>query len=346
MKHRKPIFIVLLVIFLTQLACGNALPDAYDPATGKLYKVVPLWSSLEDPYPNGYELVPAEPLTQADVDQILSELGLNGSDTVQFIALEADWQINEDGSIGIKSLYVGETQYSFTGGGKLASLSPQAGCIPKDARAYAMHMAKKMLDAGLGVDFVVSFLSDLADGKIVPDFVADSGNGSRIVIKATYLGKQLIVVLGRSVGATFWHEINAANVTALFRGMTKLPGSSKKAIQIMSTSVATFFRCVRDNWPKNAEERDRATKDHNDVYGREIGKVPANFPVKIPFTVNGKELTLLEASASQYTSPSIRQLTDEEMFAMVGLGLLTFVVIAAPEVAIPVGLAWATVGAH
>ncbi len=355
MKNKIIIMIVVFVLVLTQFACrqsapAEVFPEAFDPATGTTYKVVPIFRDLDQPYPDDFQLEPVSPPSEDEINSILYQWGL-GTGEVNLLFLDASWTFDENGNVIIGDLNVGETVISGnTGGFKMAAPAPQNGCSVRDARAFAIHMAERLVKDGMDPAFLTSLLSMLADGTASADIMADSGDGRRLVVKLTHRGIPVLLVLGKAQAATLFVPSSGSKVSSMLKGLTQRPGGSKKAIAAMAGKVADFFRCVRENWPSTKEQVGEAEEAHGQVYkGREAGEIPDNFPTSIPFSLNGTEVTLslVDAKSSQFTDPSIIELTDEEMFVFLEVGLITVVVIAAPEIAIPsLGLVWASGAVH
>ncbi len=336
-------YVVLIVTLVTTVACNftGIFPTAVDVSSGKTYKVVPIFHDLNDPYPRGFELIEQNPLTKNEISSLLKDWGMKADDQVEIVHLDANAKI-EGGKVKISNLVVGSSVIASVGGGKgggLASLAPAPGCDPQKARAFAVHMAKRMtVDAWTGT-YLASLLGDLADGKVSPNILATSTDMTRTVIKTTYLGKQLLIIIDKNIGNTLWSENNAARVTSFLKGLNKRPADSVKGIQVVG-EVVNFFKCVRDNWPKDTKSLEQAKKDHEKVYSREPGQIPADFPDSIP--VGKKEFSLVDLrnGASTKSDSLLRNMSDDELMFYMSIGVVAVAVTAAPEVAIPSGLIW------
>lgn len=366
MKNKKPIFIVLLIVLLTQLACGQTLtptntlsastpeptaaPEgifskAYDPQTGTTYQIVPQFRDLSQPYPTDFELIPITPPSEQEISSILSEWNINPDEEVGLLFLDSTWYLDNEGNIVIQSINVDGLPVACNFGGKVAAPSPQNNCNLDKARAFAVHMWKRMMEDGWKFTFLVDLISDLAAGKISSEILAQNGN--ELFVKTTFQGKSILIILGK--GATMYIPSSGAKVSSVFKGLNKQLGMTKRVVKTLET-VSAFFTCVKDNWPSTREQVNEAVEAHDRVYKRAPGEEPKDFPTSIPITLadgTSATVSLVDAKAYQFNNSSIIELTDEEMITLAGVGMITVAVIVAPEIAIPsFGLVWASGAVH
>jgi len=348
-KKIPTILAILISLSLILTACGGGIPvvdfdkpliewpEICDVTTNECFKVVISEKVVGEGSMPGtqyvYEYFPVSPLLseQETVDN-LAAIGYAPDDQVIMMVLPSTW-LKEDGTA---------IDITMAGGAAIATMAKSD---PRLCTAIGMHVIDKIGQISWPV--MLAAFDALGNGTITPDVIRTGGG--KTVVQFVYEGVKWLLVFADTSSPTVIVPV-VGNVLGKFAGATKaLPAlGTGQALGVMA-EVSYFFKCVKNSWPKNRSEAEKARRDHNSAYDqRKVETVPDDFPM--PFPVLGSDgqvsTVMIQVSAGDFSN-----MLALELDILIGLGVVILVVTTPlPEIAFAGGgaasLQWATQFAH
>lgn len=289
MKKSSLFVISLLVIASIVLsACGTGLPEpkanqpvdpfitwqiVCKPTTGECFTKVPRphINYVEGSMPgfwSDYELIPLQPLTEAETEANMAGLGVTKEESVFVILLPSSWK-NEDTNEDVTSADLMSA---------VALAKPTAGmCM-----ALIGHMIYRHTVDGVAFAILTGAVNAWANGEIVPNAVKYGSNGAAAV-QFVYQGVKFLLLFGdATMPPTLVGPVIGNTLGRMAGGMNNLVVGKGKAVDVVQEAVA-LFRCLKQNWPSSPDDLKRMKDEHNKTYReKHLDVVLEQFPVPFP----------------------------------------------------------------
>jgi len=341
----KKIYAILVSFSLLIGACAPVdfskplieWPQVCDVTTGVCYEVV----IMEKPGVPGAmpgtqyitEYIPVAPLSSQETLDSLATIGYTPFDQIIMMVLPSSWT-KEDGTT---------VDIQMAGGAAIATMAKSD---PRLCTAIGMHVIEK-IGGQISWPIMIAAFDGLANNTIAPDVIRIGGG--KTVVQFVFQNTKWILLFADSSSPTVLVPV-VGNMLGKFAGATKaLPLLGQgQALGVMA-EISYFFKCVKNSWPKNAEEAEQARRDHNSAYNkRKVRAVPDDFPMPLPIRDASGNMTTVMVQVSVGDFSNMEAL---ELDVLIGLGVIALAVTTPlPELALAGGgagtLQWASQFAH